>query len=242
MDYPKVVYSDFDGTLTEGHFLSPLFFEVLDHLEKSKTPLIITTGRSLSWGHFFLTHFPLSIVITEGGGSISYKKDDQISDEHLVPQESVERLEKMTKELLYTFPQVELSIDSKGRVTDRAIELYTLADMTLRKEVENFLQNHQVKFSCSNVHLNFWVGEIDKFFAIKMVHQKFFSTVSLDECLYFGDSLNDQSVFKSFPRSVGVANIENVMALLKHRPKIILKGKENNGIKGVKNYLFSLEK
>ncbi len=53
---PKLVLSDFDGTLTEHTELTPKFFEILELLKASNIPLLIVTGRSLSWAHFLLTH------------------------------------------------------------------------------------------------------------------------------------------------------------------------------------------
>ena len=68
---PKIVFSDFDGTLTYGSRLLSAFFQILELLEKNNIPLVIITGRSLSWGQFLISHFPyLKHVITEGGGNI----------------------------------------------------------------------------------------------------------------------------------------------------------------------------
>src|SRR5690606_35812046 len=72
-----IFFSDFDGTLTvEGSGLTRDFFEIIDHIHKHGHELVIVSGRSLSWGHFFLTHFPLKACIMEGGGVISYINED----------------------------------------------------------------------------------------------------------------------------------------------------------------------
>jgi hydroxymethylpyrimidine pyrophosphatase-like HAD family hydrolase len=64
--------------------------------------------------------------------------------------------------------------------------------------------------------------------------------VSPDEAVFFGDSLNDQTMFKSFKNSVGVSNISKVMDQLVHKPTTILEGPENIGPNGVFNYLKNL--
>ena len=61
-----------------------------------------------------------------------------------------------------------------------------------------------------------------------------------DEIIFFGDSLNDESVFKEIDHCVGVSNIEKVKAQFKHLPQVILEGEENKGIHGVLNYLKSI--
>ncbi len=72
----KIVFSDFDGTLTNNGKLGAIFFDLLNIIEKGNSELVIVSGRSLSWGHFLLTHFPLKRVIMEGGGVIVSKSKE----------------------------------------------------------------------------------------------------------------------------------------------------------------------
>ena len=58
--------------------------------------------------------------------------------------------------------------------------------------------------------------------------------------MYFGDSLNDESMFEKFTHTVGVSNIDRVLNKLKYKPKTILKGEENIGPDGVINFLTNL--
>lgn len=232
----KIVFSDFDGTLTFKEGLSPVFFEIINLLESKKVPLVIVTGRSLSWGHFLLTHFPfLENVIVEGGGAIVTRTGKFITEECLVSQSDVLKLSDFVQDFSVEFPKIKLSVDSFGRKTDRAIELHDLQDGVLFKHIESFLRTHNINFSTSNVHLNFWCGEVSKYMAVDHFLKKH-KTVE-NECIFFGDSLNDQAMFKSFHNSVGVANIVNVMHLLEFKPTTILKGDENIGPFGVLNYL-----
>ena len=232
----KIVFSDFDGTLTYKEGLSPIFFEILSHLESKKTPLVIVTGRSLSWGHFLLTHFPfLTDVIVEGGGAIVTRNGKFITEECLISKEEVKRLSDFCTKFEAKFPNVPLSVDSFGRKTDRAIELHDLQDGVLFHHIEDFLREEKINFSTSNVHLNFWCGEVSKYKAVThFLNQK---KTEANDCVFFGDSLNDQTMFKSFKNSVGVANIKAVMDRLEFKPTTILTGDENVGPWGVLNYL-----
>ena len=235
----KTVFSDFDGTLTYKEGLSPIFFEIISLLESKKIPLVIVTGRSLSWGHFLLTHFPyLTDVIVEGGGAIVSRKGKFITEECLISETEVERLAHFCSEFKKRFPEVSLSVDSFGRKTDRAVELHDLKDGILFHHIEDFLKTEKINFSTSNVHLNFWCGEVSKYKAVahflhsRQMHEK--------ESLFFGDSLNDQTMFKSFPNSVGVANISEVIDRLEFKPATILTGSENVGPFGVLNHLIKI--
>lgn len=232
----KIVFSDFDGTLTFKEGLRPVFFDILDLLEAKKTPLVIVTGRSLSWGHFLLTHFPfLNDVIVEGGGAIVSRSGKFITEECLIESDEVKRLADFTKDFAIAFPNIKLSVDSFGRKTDRAIELHDLQDGVLFHHIEDFLRAHKINFSTSNVHLNFWCGEVSKYLAV--VHFLKKQKALESECIFFGDSLNDQAMFKSFSNSVGVSNISSIIDRLEFLPATILKGDENIGPYGVLSYL-----
>lgn len=232
----KIVFSDFDGTLTYKEGLSPVFFEILDHLDNKKVPLVIVTGRSLSWGHFLLTHFPfLTDVIVEGGGTIVSRSGKFITEECQISESEVLRLADFCHEFKLKFPKVPLSVDSFGRKTDRAIELHDLQDGTLFHHIEDFLHEKNINFSTSNVHLNFWCGEISKYKAVAHFLNK--KSVKETDCLFFGDSLNDQTMFKSFKNCIGVSNISSVLDRMTYKPSIILEGPENAGPFGVINYL-----
>jgi HAD superfamily hydrolase (TIGR01484 family) len=232
----KIVFSDFDGTLTYKEGLNPVFFDIIYLLASKKTPLVIVTGRSLSWGHFLLTHFPyLTDVIVEGGGAILTRSGKFITEECLVSHENVLRLAEFANEFTTEFPKIKLSVDSFGRKTDRAVELHDLQDGVYFHHIEEFLRAHNINFSTSNVHLNFWCGEVSKYLAVShfLNNQKILE----NECLFFGDSLNDQAMFKSFYNSVGVSNISTVIDRLEFKPTTILTGDENIGPFGVLNYL-----
>lgn len=236
MNNYKIVFSDFDGTLTYKEGLCPVFFDILNLLESKKIPLVIVTGRSLSWGHFLLTHFPfLTDVIVEGGGTIVSRSGKFITEDCLVSESDVLKLADFTSELAEAFPAIKLSVDSFGRKTDRAIELHDLQDGVLFHHIEDFLRDRHINFSTSNVHLNFWCGEVSKYLAVKHFLKK--HNTDENKCVFFGDSLNDQAMFKSFTNSVGVSNIAMIMDQLEFKPTTILKGDENIGPFGVLNYL-----
>lgn len=239
----KIVFSDFDGTLTYNEGLGPIFFDILSLLQKKKLPLVIVTGRSLSWGHFFLTHFPyLTDVIVEGGGAIVSREGKFITEELLVSNEEVDRLAEVAKKIKEKFPGVPLSVDSFGRKTDRAFELHDLLksqDGLLFSHIEEFLKAENVNFSTSNVHLNFWCGELSKFKAVSHFLKK--KNLKESDGVFFGDSLNDESMFKSFRDSVGVANISKVIDRLKYKPSVVLQGEDNVGPWGVLNFLKNLK-
>lgn len=241
---PKIVFSDFDGTLTLGTALGPIFFEILDLCSEQALPFIIVTGRSVQWSYFTLTHIPLlQISIAEGGGVwVERKSEHELVTHFNISSEEKEHLEVTTLELLKKFP-LSLSADSSGRLTDRAIELYEFSDKdSLKKEVEAYLDEKKLYHSTSSVHLNFWAGDVSKSKAIQKVLDLFYPDVKKEELIYFGDSLNDETVFRDFSHTVGVSNLEKIQDQLKHLPQVILRGDQYHGPHGVYFYLHSLLK
>lgn len=236
-----IYFSDFDGTLTvEGQGLTREFFDIMEIIKTKKHELIIVSGRSLSWGHFFLTHFPLKICVMEGGGVIVYVNEKgDIIEEPLISKEEIKQLEDFTTLLKTNFPDVPLSADSFGRLTDRAIEFHQM-DMNRIDDVMKFMDQHKINYSKSNVHINFWVGNISKYLGVQELMKKFRTHLKEEECWFFGDAPNDQSMFELFHNSVGVSNIRHCLDKLNHKPRIILEGEENAGAKGVLNFIKKL--
>lgn len=236
-----IFFSDFDGTLTmEGRELTRHFFEIIDHIHKHGHELVIVSGRSLSWGHFFLTHFPLKACIMEGGGVICYLDErGEIVEEPLVTTGELDQLRGFTTKLKQHYPHVPLSADSFGRLTDRAIEFH-LMDETYVKQVMDYMVAEKINFSKSNVHINFWCGNISKYLGVKHFLHKYRPDVTQNDAWFFGDAPNDESMFELFHNSVGVSNIKHCLHRLNHKPRIILEGDENSGPKGVLNYIKSL--
>ncbi len=233
----KLVFSDFDGTLTNNGKLGAVFFDILNMIESHESELIIVSGRSLSWGHFFLTHFPLKHVIMEGGGVIvSRSVDGVIHEENLVTESEIKRLESITTELLNKFPKCVLSADSFGRRTDRAIEFAQMSKEDI-VEVEQFLHKNKVNFSRSNVHINYWCGEMSKGSAVEYFLSHYTPHIKKDETIFYGDAANDESMFELFSNTVGVSNIMAILDQLQYKPSIILEGKDNSGANGVYNHL-----
>jgi len=239
-----IVFSDFDGTLTIDGKITPEFFEIISLLKSKNHELIIVSGRSLSWGHFLLTHFPLDLCIMEGGGVILSKDHrGDIKHKALVSDNELTYLNSFTSDLVKKFPDVPLSADSFGRLSDRAIE-FKFMNMNSIDHVTNFMSDHDITFTKSNVHINFWKGKISKYLGVKKLVEDFFPQESLDNHLFFGDAPNDESMFELFKNSIGVSNISHCMDRLTYKPSIILEGKDKEGAHGVlyylKNHLKSL--
>lgn len=239
---PKLIISDFDGTMTHGHKLTHHFPQILELCHSHQIPFIIHTGRSISWAHFLVTHYDeIPFALAEGGG-VYVGRDNRnlLKEAYLVTKEEREKLARISKEIVTKF-NISLSADSLGRVTDRAIELRDLSnqDQKLVELIKDYFTENNVTYSQSNVHLNFWVGDVDKYKGLLFFLKKEYPEVNLEDIWFFGDSMNDEPMFEKLPYAVGVSNISAVMGKLSKPPTIVLEGIENEGPMGVLRFLKS---
>lgn len=232
----KIIFSDFDGTLTNNGLLGASFIDLIQALKQRGLPLIIVSGRSASWGQFLMTHYDLNTVIMEGGGVILTKKNGVIHHKIMVENSDIDNLHRNYQEVL-KIKGIISSADNLGRLTDRAIEAERMKNDDLDKVIA-FLDSRKVHHSRSNVHLNLWCGEMSKAKAIENILEE--RHISETSCCYFGDSLNDESVFEYMTHTIGVSNIKNVLSELKHKPKLVLTGDDNAEIRGVLRFVNDL--
>ena len=71
--------------------------------------------------------------------------------------------------------------------------------------------------------------------------EKYYPSIKENECIYFGDSLNDESMFRYFTSTVGVSNIKYILDDLDYRPSQILEGDDLEGVNGVLKVLSDLD-
>jgi hydroxymethylpyrimidine pyrophosphatase-like HAD family hydrolase len=177
----------------------------------------------------------------EAGGVILAKNSNgEIDELNLVSDSEIERLREIERKLRENHPEVKLSVDSYGRRTDRAAEFKYMSDEA-NKRLIDFLEENDCDYSVSNVHLNFWCGEISKALGCEKLLEKFFPNLSKEDCIFFGDALNDESMFEHFPNTIGVANINKHLENFKFRPKVVLTQKHEFEIDGVLSYLQALK-
>lgn len=227
------LFSDFDGTLTDKGHISVHFHTLLSELKKKKIKLILVSGRSASWGHFFLTHFPITVAIMESGGAICCKgKNGQIITEVLATEDDLLCLQKSEKLFREKYPLLEMAQDNTGRITDRAIELYSLKELKVLDAVQKDLKEQKLHYTISNVHLNYSTTQNNKWSGVQYVVEKMWKknlNKLLKSSAFIGDAPNDECMFKEFPISVGVGNLKPYLKTLKYRPAILMKECEIKG-------------
>ena len=95
----------------------------------------------------------------------------------------------------------------------------------------------------SSIHVNGWFGNFDKLQGFKAFHKdRFGEEANLSEWAFFGDSANDEPMFKAFEWSFGVANVRDFLPRLQSPPKWITPSKGGHGfVEGIEVLLTALE-
>src|SRR5699024_6005813 len=95
----------------------------------------------------------------------------------------------------------------------------------------------------SSIHVNAWFGDHDKATAAQQLLQ--------DECgltpqeqqrhtLFIGDAPNDETMFRLFDLSVGVANLRPHLSQLTHRPRWLCEGAHYDGFVAMAERLLAV--
>ena len=103
------------------------------------------------------------------------------------------------------------------------------------RTIEKLLRARGFNAVRSSVHVNFWPGRFDKLSACKRVVSEAFGgrADDLAPYMYVGDALNDEPMFRGFPRSVGVANVRDVWDELGAKPARVTRRREGAGFEEV---------
>ncbi len=103
------------------------------------------------------------------------------------------------------------------------------------RRIEELLRARGFNAVRSSVHVNFWPGRFDKLTACKRVVKEALRgrPDDLAPYIYVGDALNDEPMFRGFPRSVGVANVRDVWDELGAKPARVTRRREGAGFEEV---------
>lgn len=230
------IFSDIDDTLTHKGKLTEDAYAAMWKLQRAGLRMIPITGRPAGWVDHLARMWPVDAVIGENGAFYYYLDPSQGRDGKLVQRfvQSKELRAENYKKLWATFenlrkemPGLSVASDQGYRAIDLAIDFCEdvprLPESDIDKIVAAFLKaGAQAKIS--SIHVNAWFGAHDKYSCCKLLLKELYKE-SFDEVkesyLYFGDSPNDEPLFREFPHTVGVANVAEFLPRMKSHPSYI---------------------
>ena len=243
----KYIFCDIDDTLTTDGKLLANSFQALWRLKDRGYSMVPVTGRPAGWCDMIARFWPVDAVIGENGAfyfryNETLKKMFRVwafDDEQRLRYQH--QLKDIEFEILNTVPAAAVSADQFSRLFDLAIDfcedVKPLPAADIQKIVAIF-EKHGATAKVSSIHVNGWFGKHDKLSMCKTYLQNEASSISEAQCLFVGDSPNDEPMFAHFANSVGVANVMDFKNQIKNLPKFICTQKSGNGFVELVDYLL----
>ncbi len=246
----RAVLFDIDDTITEDGYLLAESYQALWRLSRAGLAAVPVTGRPAGWCDLIARQWPVSGVIGENGAFAFYQRDGALHRLYHPaapePGATGTRLAELGRQALAAFPGLRLAKDQAYRLFDIALDFAEeepRMDLGFARAVKEFCEAKGAVAKISSIHVNAWFGAYDKLSMAEL----FLSSLNgydpiQDETsvLYFGDSPNDEPMFKRFSLSCGVANVGNYAKLLAHLPKYVTSKPYGYGFAEAVDVLLSL--
>lgn len=230
----RAVFTDMDGTLTTSGRILPSTYRAVAALDEAGIAVVVVTGRPAGWADAVARLWPVRAVVAENGGVLFLPGQRK---KYGVPTATLpqvrKRMHAAARHVAKQVPGARLSSDAIYTEVNLAIdwnEDVHLPEASARR-IEELLRARGFNAVRSSVHVNFWPGRFDKLTACKQIVRHALSGDPRDlvPYLYVGDALNDEPMFRGFPRSVGVANVRDVWDDLEAKPARVTRRREGAG-------------
>ncbi len=227
----KWVLTDVDDTLTCHGHLPPETLLALQMLRGSGKKIVAVTGACAGWGDHIAQLWPVDAVLAENGAVILEKQNGYLVRHGMRPMSELAEvqstLKKQISEILLSFPDLNFTLDQAYRICEVAIDIgqnCPQVDSRTVEEVIAAIRQLGANATASSIHINAWYGEHSKRVTTEyFLKQKGLTNEQIQtQCCYVGDSLNDEAMFEWLPLTAGVANIDQYLERLTHKPSVIM--------------------
>ncbi|PHS42013.1 MAG: HAD family hydrolase [Robiginitomaculum sp.] len=232
---------DIDDTITTDGRLPAASYTALERLKAAGYLMIPVTGRPAGWCDMIARFWPIDAVVGENGAFYfkydhKAKKLKKVYADGLCLKTAQAEHQQIEAIILEMFPEARISRDQPYRDIDIAFDfaedIVPPMPMDEVVEMQKALENMGLTAKISSIHVNAWRGDHDKLATAKklMWNEYQISQAKLkSDCLYVGDSPNDEPMFAFFDHSVGVQNVMDFWQQLKHKPRYVTQGRSGDG-------------
>lgn len=227
----RFVLTDIDDTLTHDGRLGPEAYQALWDLHQAGIGVIPVTGRPAGWCEMIARQWPVLGVIGENGAFYFCYKNQKMKRVFSIPETEMRknqsRLEVIRKEILEKIPGSAVASDQFARINDLAIDFCEDVPALPETEIQRIVavfKAHGAIAKVSSIHVNGWYGDFDKLSCAKRFLSEELSlspSEMLRDCVFVGDSPNDEPMWSHFPNSFGVANVVRFVSALKSPPNYV---------------------
>ena len=254
----EFILTDIDDTLTTEGQLRSQAYEALWRLHDAGLKVIPITGRPAGWCEMIARFWPVEGIVGENGGfyfRYAANKGEKIkkmhrwffTDENTIQQNKL-KLSVIEKEVLNSVPGCAIASDQFCRLMDLAVDFCedvpALTEADINKIVSIFTK-HGAQAKVSSIHVNGWFGQYDKLSTASRFLETEFGLKPNDQlqhCIFVGDSPNDEPMFKHFPHSFGVANVNNFKHRMKHLPTFVSDSEGGEGFSEIASRIIAVSR
>ena len=241
------VLTDIDDTLTTAGAITPDALAALAQLQEARLPVIAITGRPMGWSEPFALAWPIDAIVAENGAVVLFREGGALTTEYaqdaMTRARNALRLHEVAERVLREVPGAALARDSRGRVTDIAVDHSEFAHLSQAQidAAVAVMRDQGMNATVSSIHINGWFGEHTKLSGARWIVQRLLQRdleAERAHWVYVGDSTNDQLMFGHFPLSVGVANLMDFAGALTTWPRYITEAARGAGFAEVARHLL----
>jgi len=237
----KGVLFDIDDTFTLDGRIRSEAFSALWELHDKGFILVPITGRPAGWCDHIARMWPVDGVVGENGAFYYYycKEKHKLLRRYIfdpdVAQEKRAMLEAIKQDVLKRVPGTGIAADQHFRLFDLAIDFAEDVPGLSREEIDkvcDIFQAHHATCKVSSIHVNGWFGDYNKLFTTKLFLKERLGLEWEDarhSFIFIGDSPNDEPMFEAFPLSIGVANVNRFLPMMRFPPAFITTGEGSLG-------------
>ena len=240
----KGVFSVIDDTLTHHGKLTEDAYAAMWKLRRAGLRMIPITGRPAGWVDHLARMWPVDAVIGENGAFYYHldptkgrdgKLVQRFVQEKSVREENRHKLWSVFENLRREMPGLQVASDQGYREIDLAVDFCEDVERLPESDIDRIVAAFEAagaQSKISSIHVNSWFGSHDKYSCCRLLLKELYGE-SFDQerehYLYFGDSPNDEPLFREFHFTVGVANVRAFLPRMKHHPAFITKKEGGHG-------------
>jgi HAD superfamily hydrolase (TIGR01484 family) len=237
----RYIFTDIDDTLTSDGRLTADVYAILEKLSAVGIGIVPVTGRPAGWCDMIARFWPVRAVVGENGAFyFSYDAKNRrmiraFSDNAETRANNRLRLQNIRDEVLATISGAAVASDQAYRETDLAIDFAEdvprLCDAQI-DQIVDICRSAGAVAKVSSIHVNCWFGEHNKASMTRQLMRDKFglpngSPEAHNVCAFIGDSPNDAEMFAALKKSVGVANLNELIDRCEAIPRWITR--QNSG-------------
>ncbi|HET8789945.1 MAG TPA: HAD-IIB family hydrolase [Modicisalibacter sp.] len=245
------VLTDVDDTLTRHGKLSPSTLGAMARLMDAGIRVIPVTGGCAGWCDHIVRAWLVTAIIGESGAfRFRMSPGGGLEQRFVRPlaelREEQRQLLGIAARALQQVPAAKLAADQPYRLADVAVDHSQDVDPLAGEQVAAVIEVFRgagARARASSIHVNAWFGDHDKAtMATRLLSEDLELSASAQarRVLFIGDAPNDESLFRAYPLSVGVANIKPHLETLAHGPRWLCDASHGEGFTEMANRLLTV--